>query len=93
MDIFGKLVEKIITEQEGIIGPVALEQARKVPGLKVDLKKHEVIFDGNQKDIIENLVEQYKELFGQASVEVCKDAVRSIISQVPKDQLPSLLQQ
>ena len=93
MDIFGKIVEKIIREQEHIIGPVALDQARKVHGLKVDLQKHEIIFEGNQKDIVEQLVEQYRELFGRASVEVCKDAVRGIISQVPKDQLPPLLQQ
>ena len=93
MDIFGKLVEKIVKAQEGIIGPVALDQARKVHGLKVDLQKHEVTFVGDQKDIVEKLVEQYRELFGRASVEVCKDAVKGIVSQVPKGQLPSLLQQ
>ena len=91
MDIFGKVAEKIIKEQEAVIGPVAVEQAGKVPGLKVDWQKHEIAFDGNKKDILEKLVEQYKGLFGQASVEVCKDAVKGIISQVPKDQVPTLL--
>lgn len=92
MDIFAKVVEKIIREQEGIIGPVALEQARKVAGLKIDWSKHEVVLEGDKKEIVEKLVEQYEYLFGQASVEVCKDAVKSIISQVPKDQVPQLLQ-
>ncbi len=91
MDIFGQMAEKIIKEQEEIIGPVALEQARKVTGLSVDMQKHEVTFSGNKTDILENLVEKYKELFGQASVEVCKDAVRSILSQIPKEQVPALL--
>ena len=63
----------IIREQEGIIGPVALEQARKVPGLKLDWPKHEVVLEGNKKEIVEKLVEQYEYLFGQASVEVCKN--------------------
>ena len=92
MDIFAQLTEKIIREQEKIIGPIALEQARKVQGLNIDMQKHEVKFEGNQKEILEDLVEQYKHLFGQASVEVCKDAARSFISLMPKDQIPLQLQ-
>lgn len=91
MDVFAQMVQKIIKEQEGIIGPVALEQARKVPGLKVDWPKHEVVLEGNKKEIIERLVEQYEYLFGQASVEVCKDAVKKIIGEVPQDQRPQAL--
>ena len=91
MDIFGQLAEKIIEEQEHIIGPIALEQARKVHGLKVDWDKHDIQLEGNKTDVVEKLVEQYKDLFGQASVEACKEAVRGIISQVPQNQVPSLL--
>lgn len=91
MDIFSQMAERIIKEQEGVIGPVALEQARKVNGLSVDMQKHEIIFSGNKTEVLEKLIEKYKELFGQASVEVCKDAVRNILSQIPKDQVPSLL--
>ena len=91
MDIFAKIVEKIIREQEGIIGPVALEQARKVPGLKIDWPKHVVVLEGDKKEIVEKLVEQYEYLFGQASVEVCKDAVKDIISSIPKTQMPQFL--
>lgn len=29
--------------------------------------------EGNKKEIVEKLVEQYEYLFGQASVEVCKN--------------------
>ncbi|QQG40612.1 MAG: hypothetical protein HYV37_03520 [Candidatus Levyibacteriota bacterium] len=85
------MAEKIIEQQESIIGPVALEQARKVHGLNVDWQKHEVAFDGNKTDIVEHLVEQYQGLFGQASVEACKEAVRGIISEVPQNQIPALL--
>jgi len=91
MDIFAQIAEKIIKEQETIIGPVALDQARKVSGLVINWEKHEVKLEGDKKEIVEKLVEQYEYLFGQASVEVCKDAVKSIISQVPKDQMPQFL--
>jgi len=92
MDIFAKIAEKIIREQEGIIGPVALEQARKVSGLIINWEKHEVKIEGDKKEIVEKLVEQYEYLFGQASVEVCKDAVKGIISKIPQDQMPQFLQ-
>ena len=92
MDIFAQIARKIIEEQETIIGPVALEQARKVRGLTLEWEKHEVRIEGNQKEILEDLVEQYEYLFGRASVEVCKDAARGILPKVPREQVPSLLQ-
>lgn len=91
MDIFAQIAEKIIIEQEKIIGPIALEQARKVQGLNVNMQKHEVKFVGSQKEVLENLIEQYRHLFGQASVEVCREAVKGIISDAPKEKVPSLL--
>ncbi len=90
MDLYAQMAEKIIKAQEGIIGPVAVEQAGKVSGLKVDWTKRDIQFSGSKKDVLEKLVEQYKTLFGQASVEMCKDAIRSL--SVPKTDLPSLLQ-
>lgn len=91
-DIFKKLAEKIIKEQEAIIGPVAWEQASKVPGLKVNPSKNEVDIEGqNPKEIIEQLVKQYQNLFGLTSVEVCKHAVKDIVANTPHDQLPPLL--
>lgn len=91
MDIFAILAAKIIEEQETIIGPIALEQARKVPGLNVDWPRHQVLLQGDKKNILENLVKQYETLFGRASVEVCKEAVSRYKTQVPSDQLPQVL--
>ena len=91
MNIFAEMAEKIIEEQEGIIGPIAVEQAQKVEGLSVNWSKKEVEISGNETNVIENLVEQYKGLFGQASVEACKEATRTIISKVPQNQIPPLL--
>ena len=90
MDIFAKLAEKIIQEQENIIGPVAVEQARKVEGLEVGSNK-DVKIVGDAKNVLENLVNQYEKLFGRASIEVCREAVKGLVSQIPQDQIPSIL--
>lgn len=92
MDIFVQVAEKIIKKQETIIGPIALLQAEKVSGLTIDWEKQQIILKGNKTEVLEKLVLQYKSIFGQASVEACKEAVRSIISDVPKEQIPPLLQ-
>ncbi|MEK7571371.1 MAG: hypothetical protein AAB553_03780 [Patescibacteria group bacterium] len=92
MDIYTQLANKIIKEQETIIGPIAWEQAAKVSGLSVDVKNHQFSIVGtNKKEIIEKLVEQYKLLFGQTSVEVSKDAVKDLILSTSRDQLPQIL--
>jgi hypothetical protein len=93
MTIFDQISSRIIKEQELIIGPVAWERAKKVPGLRViDATKGEVALDGNAKDSIENLVSQYSNLFGPASAEACKEAVQDLLVELPKDQVPAILQ-
>ena len=93
MSIFDQISIRIIKEQEFIIGPVAWEEARKVPGLTVvDAKKGQISFSGNEKDIVDKLVGQYARLFGKASNEVCREAVQDLIAELPKDQVPVSLQ-
>ena len=84
------IVTKIIKQQENIIGPIALEQARKVAGLKIS-SSGEVEIKGNSKEVLSHLVEQYEHLFGQASVEVCKDAVKELKPPPSRDELPDIL--
>ena len=91
MDPFIKAVEEIVKEQQTIIGPLALEQAKRVKGLDLDLANHQVKFNGNKTDILQHLVEQYRTFFGQASVQVCKDAAKSALSQMPPQEVPALL--
>ena len=91
MDVYAQIAVKIIEQQESIIGPVAIEQAKRVSGLKVDWGKKEVSISGNESSIIDKLVDQYKELFGQISVEVCKEAASSLVSQLPAGGTPQAL--
>jgi hypothetical protein len=46
---------------------------------------------GDPKETLIKLVKQYEQLFGQASIEVCKDAIREMKPPIPVDQLPDLL--
>ncbi len=76
-----------------IIGPVAWDEAKKVQGVRVvDQSKGEVALDKDGKTILDRLVGQYTKLFGQVSIEVCKDAVQDLLVELPKDQVPQSLQ-
>lgn len=91
MSVYEQIAVKIIRSQEDIIGPVAAEQARRVPHLKVDWAKQSVTIDGDAVKAIESLVQVYKELFGQISVEVSKEAAASLVGQLPSGELPEVL--
>jgi hypothetical protein len=91
MDVYAQIAVKIIKSQEAIIGPVAAEQAGRVPYLKVDWDKQQISIEGNEAKAIDALVEVYKELFGQISVEVSKEAAASLVGQLPAGQLPEAL--
>lgn len=91
-DLFDQIAEKIIEKQEAIIGPIAVERAKHVSKLKINWPQHDVDIEGNPQAAIDELIEQYKELFGQIAVQASKEAVASILSQLPADQLPKSLQ-
>lgn len=89
MNAYEQAVSKIIQEQQLIIGPLAIDQARKIKGIEVETDAVRLIGDG--KDLLNSLVKRYSEFFGQASIEVCKDAVHDITSKMTPDQIPDVL--
>jgi hypothetical protein len=91
MDVYAQIAVKIIKSQEAIIGPVAIEQAQRVPHLKVDWGHEKVTIDGNEAKAITALIDVYKELFGQISVEVSKEAAATLVSQLPAADRPEAL--
>lgn len=91
MDIYSKIVEKIIEQQEAIIGPIAVQQAEKVKALTIDWPQHDVGVSGSPQAAIDQLVEQYKELFGQIAVETCKEAAATYLAKLTPEQLPPSL--
>ncbi len=91
MDQYSHIASQIIKDQEAIIGPIALEQARKVQGIVV-VDNDTVKVSGNGKETLQHLVEQYSKLFGRASIEVCREAVHESKTSLSKDELPEILQ-
>lgn len=91
LELYQKAAKQIIIEQQAIIGPIAYTQARKVEGINIDGKGSVIITGENGKEILGNLVNRYADLFGQASVEVCKEAVREIEPPLKSEELPDIL--
>lgn len=89
MDAFAQAISKIIKEQQAIIGPIALDQAKKVDGLEVLGDSVKIM--GNKKEVLNNLVNQYAKLFGKASVEVCKGAFAPFSEKIPAAEIPDIL--
>lgn len=81
------LVEAVIKYQESVIGPLAWNEASKVPGLSVS--SNNVTVTGDGKTVLSGLVHQYENLFGKASVEACRDAVRPFLTKMKDVDLPT----
>ena len=87
---FPKIALRIIREQELVIGPLAWDEARKVQGLQI-IGGQVNLQSGDPKGIIDKLVAQYERLFGLASHEVCRDAVKDLIREMSPEEIPSSL--
>lgn len=90
MDPIAQAISRIIKEQEAIIGPVALAQAKKVSGISAS-SADDVKIKGSGKEVLEHLVAQYEKFFGKASVEVCKEAIEPIRDKLSPTDLPDVL--
>lgn len=86
-----QLASRIIKEQELIIGPLAWDEAKKVPGLRLDVAEHAAHVEGDTPVVLGALVTRYERLFGKASREVCRDAVRPFLSQISQEEIPAVL--
>lgn len=91
MTIQDQIAQNIVKDQALIIGPVAWEEAQKVQGLQVDIGGSSVHVEGDLREVLEKLVNQYERLFGPASREVCRDAVRPLLSQISQEEIPAVL--
>lgn len=88
------IVQSIITHQREVLGPLAVEQVKGIAGIvvsadgkvKISLKK-----ESESKDLLTNLVKRYEKLFGQASIEVCRDAIKEAGVKISDEMLPEVL--
>ena len=90
MDPVAQAASKIIKEQQAIIGPVALDQAKKVSGMTVT-SADDIKITGNKKQALEGLVRQFEKLFGKASVQVCREAFSGYAEKISPADIPDVL--
>lgn len=92
MTSLDQIAEKIIEEQELVIGPLAWSEAEKVQGLQVNRMQNSVSFsNGDPKETVNRLVGQYVRLFGRASLEVCRESVANMLTGLAPSDIPSSL--
>jgi len=88
------LVQSIIRHQEEVMGPLAVEEAKEVTGLNIDSRgKVSIIFE-NKSDVrklLGTLAQRYEKMFGRASIEMCKDAIKEAGVKLADDELPDIL--
>ena len=70
---------------------MAISEANKVTGLKVSPDLSAVSVTGESLKIITDLVHQYERLFGQASIEACKDSVKEVLPRISAKDIPDFL--
>ena len=85
---YQKAVFNIIDTQKQIIGPLALEMARRVKNINVD-KNGEVEIVGDPLTVLHQLVKEYEVLFGELSVKVSRDSIREM--KFTPAELPEIL--
>lgn len=83
--------KKIVEEQQKIIGPLAFQMALTIGGFQSRDGKNLVV-EGDEKRALHNLIFLYSQLFGPASIEVCKDAIGRVNPQMTPDELREVLQ-
>lgn len=74
-----------------VIGPLALVQARSVLGLEIEDEDH-IKLTGDPKKILNDLVLKFTSIFGDTSLDVCKEAINDLTPKPSPDILPELLQ-
>ena len=91
--LYEEIVVRIIREQELVIGPLAWVEAAKVQGLQViDQRAGTILFtDASQGAVVDRLIAQYERLFGRASHQVSKDAVKGLIANMLPAEIPESL--
>jgi hypothetical protein len=70
---------------------VAVQQAQQIKGITIEWEQRIVAFTGDAKIVINQLVDQYKQLFGQIAVEVSKEATAKFTAQLSETQIPDAL--
>ncbi len=90
MEKYIKAIKIITEEQSKVVGKdLAHGLAKGVTGIKIE--REIITITGDPIDILKNLVDRYSLLFGKASIEVAKGALKKLDVKFDERELPSNL--
>lgn len=90
-EIYATICSQIVKEQGRIIGALSYEQASQIDGLRIDPTTYNCTIIGEPLVVLETLVDKYRQFFGNAAVEVCREAAMHLKARLPDEQIPELL--
>lgn len=73
---YQKAVLSIVNTQKQIIGPLALDMARRVDNITIINGSVEIT--GDPLTVLHKLVKEYEVLFGELSVKVSRDSIKEM---------------
>lgn len=88
---YKQAILSIVKEQSLIVGPLAVTLLNDLSAFLL-LNGSDVDIKSDPIDVLERVVSQYKKVFGQASVEVCRKVVSNPSFQFQPSELPRILQ-
>ncbi len=92
VQIYNKILSRIVEEQGNIIGSLAWQIVEKTPGIFIRNKgSYEVQITSEPKIVIDNFVYRCMRIFGSFARDVSKDAVGYILANIPKEDIPERL--
>ncbi len=90
LDLYEKAILTITKEQEKIVGKaLSIQMTALVDNLSV--KNNKVEIKGDPKIVLKDLVDQYANLFGKASIEVSKEAIKKLGHELESSDIPENL--
>ncbi|PIR42915.1 hypothetical protein CO058_02730 [candidate division WWE3 bacterium CG_4_9_14_0_2_um_filter_35_11] len=90
LDLYEKAILTITKEQEKIVGKtLSIQMTALVDNLLV--KNNRVEIKGDPKIVLKDLVDQYASLFGKASIEVSKEAIKKLGHELESSDIPENL--
>lgn len=90
LDLYEKAILTITKEQEKIVGKtLSIQMTTLVDNLSV--KNNKVEIKGDPKVVLKDLVDQYATLFGKASIEVSKEAIKKLRHELESSDIPENL--
>lgn len=91
LDLYEKAILTITKAQEKIVGKeVAIQMTSLVRNLTLK-GDNKVEIKGDPKVVLKDLVDQYANLFGKASIEVSKEAIKKLGHELESSDIPENL--